>query len=105
MFDSGKGVWSVFEWPIKDVQFQPENPVRFVLVRRSHGARVRLFTDVYGNHGAVLSTGWFRRRRVRVALTYAEVCALKNRFRRKPARARRQEQRGSTHGNMASGAA
>jgi hypothetical protein len=76
---------------VDEVDYQPDNPAAYVLSRRQRGARVRLFTDVYGNHGAIVSTGWWRRRRVRVAMSYADVSALKVRLRKRavPAKGRR----------------
>jgi hypothetical protein len=71
------GKWLGLYPAVVELEFQPEDPLAYVLAQRDRGARVRLYTDVYGNHGAVVSTGWFHRRRVRVAMTYADVSVLK----------------------------
>jgi hypothetical protein len=96
MLNGRFGRWLGLASTASELEFQPEDPLAYVLARRQRGARVRLYTDVYGNHGAVVSTGWLRRRRVRVAMTYADVSELKTRMRKRVLRKKRaQRSRGS----------
>jgi hypothetical protein len=73
--------WLPQSTSVKDLRGKLRNPMGYILKRRALGARLQFYSDVFGNHGVVLSTGWVIKRRVRVALTFAETCKLQAKLR------------------------
>jgi hypothetical protein len=87
---------------VKDLRGKLKNPLGYVLKRHALGARLQVYSDVFGNHGVVLSNGWLIKRRVRVSLSFAQACALQSKLRERADRESRVRRRPIVGHSMAS---